>query len=1382
MRRVYQRLALTFVVSVILGSHAVEAFALSVTVPHVSTRRGLRIVVPVEIGDVSGSALISCDLTVVYDATLVTAIGIVTNETLSQRWTTALNNQSGELRVALANSEPVTMAGTFFGVEFQVGDHHGRTDVTLRNVSLNEGHISGTIHSGAIVVANGRPVAHPHSFMATEGLPTMATLTASDPDDDPLTYVVTSEPQFGVLTGEPPNLIYTPIRQPTVGFVATDTFSFRVNDGFEDSEPVSVSVEIVSVNDPPTATVSPVRTDEDTPVGIRLEATDPDGDAMTFALVESPRFGVLEGVSPNLTYRPNLNANGIDRFSFVADDGLTTSDPVAAEITINAVDDPPTFRLDTSVEIVNDGTEHRIPITGVSTGGVDEASQSVAFSAFTDNTVLVADVRVEGEGAERTLIVTLADNAFGTASVTVVATESGPSSTGQQATATLSLTAHLPAPTIRSAVVTPTTPRNPGTSVTVTAEVREATEVRFSIDGVPAAQNVLMEPEGRAEPHGFRRYRGTYRVTVSDPPVVDAVVTVRAVNGEGASTDFVADGTVTIRSRRRAWVCRAEPATIRPGGSLTLTFEGDDGLSVTADVSAMEPAARSVSLTGLKGSSGVYVGRYTVPTRLKADDGVKEIVFLVELEDKSVETLTASVNLETGRGPYRERIAAVERSLSAIIATGVELTAVSSVRAALERASNALDDGDLSEASTQVSTAERLVRTERLEADTVTRLKAVELEYESLLNEMESKGMDAPSGGVEKVTAALSRVREAIRRADYHHALSLCDEAEAAVDAFRSIVRLPRTREEEVEDTRESLRSAKAASEEALASVVAILGSLDSDALTSALEEVRHVSSRTSTYAERSASLDELAADARDAFASAYEVANTVAKASERLVEEANRSADALRFVFDSDDVDARRNTASTFEKRVDDARLSVEVAQWAAENAQRLADAAERASDPSAEEWRTVAKEAERAVVRAAIGVVVFLAENASMFAGTDALECKRLSEEAATQPTKDAQKTARNAAETSDNALERLREAEREYENASKQADEADDEEARTRRDQAKEFLDRARREVDNAVSAAKQAGKSATDLDGDGKNDLNDLTRVAVVFGDASEGLSADVNDDGLVDILDLVYAALGTSAAGVLIRNSSPGRSAAPNALVAHVTARIEWLSSDEAIVIISVKGASGWLALRFAEPSSRTGVRILEATVGAFWRPGSFVGVPITSADGGASSYAVASLSDHGVTGSGELIRLRLRFDRTGDPMDFFRSSTLTVCDERGVATNVTLAADDAVSPKTPNPYRFALYANYPNPFNPETWIPFELDATSRVTVDILDARGSLVRRLDLGIRSVGVYTSKSRAAYWDGRNEQGEIVASGVYYVVVRTRTSTATRSIVLRK
>ena len=98
------------------------------------------------------------------------------------------------------------------------------------------------------------------------------------------------------------------------------------------------------------------------------------------------------------------------------------------------------------------------------------------------------------------------------------------------------------------------------------------------------------------------------------------------------------------------------------------------------------------------------------------------------------------------------------------------------------------------------------------------------------------------------------------------------------------------------------------------------------------------------------------------------------------------------------------------------------------------------------------------------------------------------------------------------------------------------------------------------------------------------------------------------------------------------------------------------------------------------------------------------------------------------------------------------------------------------------PSQTKLLLNYPNPFNPETWIPYQLAKATDVSVSIYSVNGTLVRTLALGHQAAGVYQSKSQAAYWDGRNELGEQVASGVYFYTLTAGDFSATGKMLVRK
>ena len=115
-----------------------------------------------------------------------------------------------------------------------------------------------------------------------------------------------------------------------------------------------------------------------------------------------------------------------------------------------------------------------------------------------------------------------------------------------------------------------------------------------------------------------------------------------------------------------------------------------------------------------------------------------------------------------------------------------------------------------------------------------------------------------------------------------------------------------------------------------------------------------------------------------------------------------------------------------------------------------------------------------------------------------------------------------------------------------------------------------------------------------------------------------------------------------------------------------------------------------------------------------------------------------------------------------------------------MSTGAAIAAAPAMLQGLPDETR--LYPNYPNPFNPETWIPYQLSEPAAVTVHIYAVDGRLIRTLTLGHQPAGMYQSKSRAAYWDGRNQVGEPIASGVYLYTLTAGDFKATRKMLIRK
>lgn len=128
-------------------------------------------------------------------------------------------------------------------------------------------------------------------------------------------------------------------------------------------------------------------------------------------------------------------------------------------------------------------------------------------------------------------------------------------------------------------------------------------------------------------------------------------------------------------------------------------------------------------------------------------------------------------------------------------------------------------------------------------------------------------------------------------------------------------------------------------------------------------------------------------------------------------------------------------------------------------------------------------------------------------------------------------------------------------------------------------------------------------------------------------------------------------------------------------------------------------------------------------------------------------------------------------------------STYSSDSKEDIGVSFSLYLDLISQTPTPGvPDHFRLLQNYPNPVNPETWIPFELDRESEVSVQIYTLAGDLIKTINLGHLAPGDYTSRGKAAYWNGTGETGREAASGVYFYQLKTGSTGLTRRMVISK
>jgi VCBS repeat-containing protein len=218
------------------------------------------------------------------------------------------------------------LSGTAPNLTYTPGANYSGSDsFTFR---ANDGSVNSAVATVSITVAavNDVPVAVGQSVALDEDSTGQVTLSASDVEGQPLTYSIVRAPAHGVLSGTAPNLTYT----PEANFNGPDSFTFRASDGSASSAVATVSIDVAAVNDAPVAQSQSVTTQPGAPATIRLVATDVDGGALTFEILDRPAQGALSGTAPDVTYTPAAGHTGNDRFTFRATDGSGARSNVAA--------------------------------------------------------------------------------------------------------------------------------------------------------------------------------------------------------------------------------------------------------------------------------------------------------------------------------------------------------------------------------------------------------------------------------------------------------------------------------------------------------------------------------------------------------------------------------------------------------------------------------------------------------------------------------------------------------------------------------------------------------------------------------------------------------------------------------------------------------------------------------------------------------------------------------------------------------------------------------------------------------------------------------------------------------------------------------------------
>jgi hypothetical protein len=179
--------------------------------------------------------------------------------------------------------------------------------------------------------SNSPPVANNQAITLNTNTQQAITLSASDANNDPLTYTVITQPTSGSLSGSAPNLTYN----PNLDYVGPDSFTFKANDGTTDSNTGTISITVQGpANDPPVANNQAVTISKNIAKAITLTASDPNNDPLSYSIVTQLAHGTLTGTAPNLNYNPDTDYVGADSFTFKANDGIVDSNIATISITV----------------------------------------------------------------------------------------------------------------------------------------------------------------------------------------------------------------------------------------------------------------------------------------------------------------------------------------------------------------------------------------------------------------------------------------------------------------------------------------------------------------------------------------------------------------------------------------------------------------------------------------------------------------------------------------------------------------------------------------------------------------------------------------------------------------------------------------------------------------------------------------------------------------------------------------------------------------------------------------------------------------------------------------------------------------------------------------
>ncbi|WP_428305558.1 ELWxxDGT repeat protein [Lacipirellula sp.] len=390
---------------------------------------------------VTGDIVVMPDnYTVAEDGTLTVpaATGVLDNDGSGETLTAVLVTEpaNGTLTLNADGSFTYTPDADFFGTDtFTYKAKNGAIEGNVATVTIN------------VTAVSDPPVGVADNYTTNEDTPLTVPVADgvlkndSDPDDETLTVTVNTAPAHGTLALNPDgSFVYT----PAGNYNGTDTFTYRISDGTNTSDPITVTINVTAVNDSPVGVADQYTVNEETTLtvnvadGVLKNDSDPEGDAMTVVVAENPSSGTLTlNANGSFTYVPAANFQGTVTFKYRVKDATGQSEPVTVTINVVNTNDAPTATADAKT-VANDGTTQTVDVLANDTDpdgddlkvtAVTQGSQGGVVAIGT-NGANVTYKPASGFTGTETFTYTITDEGGATKTATVTMTVTASTSTG----------------------------------------------------------------------------------------------------------------------------------------------------------------------------------------------------------------------------------------------------------------------------------------------------------------------------------------------------------------------------------------------------------------------------------------------------------------------------------------------------------------------------------------------------------------------------------------------------------------------------------------------------------------------------------------------------------------------------------------------------------------------------------------------------------------------------------------------------------------------------------------------------------------------------------------------------------------------------------------